>query len=148
MNAIDARQKCESHLVSAAALHRGVQHLTRRFHFSTLERRHAVVKQFLGFALLFGHAASGAIDIRASARVIAIEEERPRPDVDSLCVISGEILIEAGNEQALDFGVALGVAVDRWRALGYWVRAERIGHARGQNYAAESAVIQERNAAD
>ena len=68
-----------------------------------------------------------ALDVRACARVIAIEEQRPRPDVDGLCVIGGEILIEAGKQQALDFGVALGVAVGRGGALD-WIRAERIGH--------------------
>src|SRR5918995_1196161 len=86
--------------------------------------------------------------ICACPRMIAIEKERPRPDVDGLCEVGGEILIEAGKEKALDFGVALGVAVDRRRRLVDVGCAERIGHARDANYAAESPVIQERNAAD
>ena len=119
MNAIDAREKCERHVVGAAALHRGVQHLTGRFDLSPLERRHAVVKQFLRFALLFGHRAAGAIDVGACSRVIAIEEQRARPDVDGLRVMRRKILIESRKQQAFDFGVAFGVAVDGRRALAW-----------------------------
>jgi hypothetical protein len=59
--------------------------------------------------------------------VVAIEEHDPCPDVDGLCVIRGEILVEAGKQKILDFGVALGVAVGGCGALD-WIRAERIGH--------------------
>ena len=132
MDSIDTRQERERHIVRTATLNRGVQHLARRLELSAFERRHAVVQQLLRLALLFGHRASGAIDVRARARVIAIEKQRAGPDVDRLGVVSGKILIEARNEKALDFGVALCVAAGRGRRFAGWIRAERIGHARGQ----------------
>jgi hypothetical protein len=132
MDPIDARKKRKRYVVRAAPLHGRVQHLSRRFHLSTLERGDAVVKQLFGFALLLRHSAARAIDVRTRACMIAIEKQRPRPDVDRLSVIGGEILIEAGNEETLDFGVTLGVAVDRGPVLVDRIRAERIGHARAQ----------------
>ena len=89
------------------------------------------MKQFLRLALLFRHRASCALDVRAGARVAAIEEQHPRPDVDGLCVVGGKILIETGKQKALDLGVALGVTVGRGGIVD-WIRAKRIGHARGQ----------------
>jgi hypothetical protein len=41
--------------------------------------------------------------------MIAIEEERARPDIDRLFVLRGEVVIEAGEEQLFDLGVAIGL---------------------------------------
>ena len=112
-DAIDARQKRQRHVVRAAALHRRIQHLPRGLDLAALERRDAVVQQLFRLALLLGHRAARALDVRAGARVVAIEKQRARPDVDGLRVVGGEVMIEAGDQQALDLGVALGVAVGR-----------------------------------
>ena len=117
VNAVDAREKRERDIVRAAALHGRIQHLPRRLDLSTLERRDAVVQQLFRLALLLGHRAAGALDVRARPRVIAIEKQRARPDVDGLCVVGREVLIEAGKKKALDLGVALGVAVGRGARL-------------------------------
>ena len=132
MNAVDPREERERNIVSAAALDGGIQQLPRRLDLAALERRHAVVQQLFRLALLFGHRAAGALDVRARARVIPIEKQRARPDVDRLRVMAGEILIEAREQKTLDFGVTLGVAVDRGLTLIGWIRAERIRHARGE----------------
>jgi hypothetical protein len=60
-------------------------------------------------ALPLGQAAPRPIDVRASARVTPIEKERSRPDVDRALVSSSEVMIEAGQQQLLDFRVAIGV---------------------------------------
>ena len=41
------------------------------------------------------------------ARVIAVEKQGARPQVDRLLVVPGEVMVEPGEEQLLDFGVAL-----------------------------------------
>jgi len=61
-------------------------------------------------------------------RVAAIEKERPSPDIDGLRVVGGEVVVQARDEQAFDFGVALGASVCR-RRHGVEIRAERVGHS-------------------
>src|SRR5262249_39339815 len=56
----------------------------------------------------------------------AIEEQRARPDVDRELVARREVVIEAEEQQLLDFGVAILRRLDVERAGA--VGAERIGH--------------------
>jgi glutamate formiminotransferase len=74
---------------------------------ATIERGYAVVQQFFRFPLSLGERASSAIDVRAGAGMIAVQEQCSRPDVDRLIVLSGEIVIEAGEEQLLDLRFAI-----------------------------------------
>ena len=67
--------------------------------------------QGLGNALLLRLRAARAIDVGAGAIVIAIEKEHPGPEVDRLLELTGEIVIEAGDQQILDPGVVIGAAV-------------------------------------
>jgi hypothetical protein len=60
--------------------------------------------------------------------MIAIEKQRTGPDVDRLGVVGGEVVVQARDEQAFDFGVALGASVCR-RRYGVEIRAERVGHS-------------------
>ena len=132
--AIDAREKRERHFVRPAPLHSRVQHLPRSLDLSALERRDAVVEQLLGFALPLGQRAPGALDVGARPRVLAIQEQRARPDVDRLGVVERKILIEAAEKQALDLGSAFRVAIDRGRVLVCsGVCAARIGQIRDKS---------------
>ena len=72
-----------------------------------MERGDAVVKQLLRPSLALGERAPRPFNVRAGTRMIAIEEERARPDVDSLIVLPREIVIQTGEEELLDFGVAI-----------------------------------------
>jgi hypothetical protein len=67
------------------------------------------VQQLLGFALPLGDRGAGAVNVRAGPVVIAVEKHDTRPDVDRLLVVSGEVVIEAGNEKFFDARGALGV---------------------------------------
>ena len=68
------------------------------------------MKDGLGLALQLGLRAARALDIGARAIVVAIEKQHARPEVDGLFVLTGEVLVEPGEEQLLDAGVTLGVA--------------------------------------
>ncbi len=115
--------------MSATALNRRIQQLARRVDLPSLECLHAVVQQLLRLALLLGQRASGAFDVCPRPRVLPIEEERARPDIDRLCVVRCEVVVEAAEQQAFDLGVALGGTVGRRRDEAFDVAgAERIGH--------------------
>ena len=148
VDAIDAREKRERHVVGAAALHGGVQHLPGRFDLSPLERRDAVVKQLLRLALLLGHRAAGAIDVGACPRVIAIEKQRARPDVDGLRVIAPQNIDRVPQSAGFRFWRRVRRR-RRWTPGSGWLDSCGADRTCSRaNYAAESAVIQERNAAD
>ena len=48
------------------------------------------LQQLLTFALAFRDGAAGALDVRAGARVAAIQEQDARPDADCELVLSAE----------------------------------------------------------
>ena len=58
--------------------------------------------------------------------MIAIDEERARPDVDGELVVGGEIVIEPDQQQLFDLGVAARRRLGGVGACG--LGAERIGH--------------------
>ena len=80
-----------------------------------MKRRDAGLEQLLRLTLALGERAARAIDVGASPRVAAIEEQRARPDVDGLFVLRGEVVIEAGEQQLLDLRIAIAVgrAIER-----------------------------------
>src|SRR5262249_38722594 len=97
--------------------------------FAAIERGYAVVQQFFRFTLSLGERASSAIDVRAGAGMIPVEEQRSRPDVDRLIVLSGEIVIEAGEEQLLDLRLTIRFRHGPMRARP--VGPKRGGHSFG-----------------
>ena len=79
---------------------------------SAIERLQPFVDQRLGLALPLGLRAARALDVGASAIVMAVEEQDPRPEIDRRVELAGEVVIEAGDQQLLDARVAPGGA---WR---------------------------------
>ena len=76
---------------------------------AAIERRHAVVQQLFGLPLTLRERTARPFDVGAGTRMAAIEKQRPRPDVDRLVVVGRKVVIQAGEEQLLDFCVAIGV---------------------------------------
>ena len=90
----------------------------------------AAVQQFLRLALPLGNRASRAVDVGARPIVIALEKDDARPDIDGLFVISGEVVIETGDEKFFDARRALGdrPKCRRLRGIGaLWLRHQSIG---------------------
>jgi glutamate formiminotransferase / 5-formyltetrahydrofolate cyclo-ligase len=84
------------------------------------------VQQFFRFTLSLGERASGAIDVRTGAGMIPVEEQRSGPDVDRLIVLSGEIVIETGEEELLDLRLTIRFRHGLMRARR--VVTKRVGH--------------------
>ena len=76
------------------------------------------MQQLFGLALPLGQRAARALDVGAGAAVAAVEEDDARPDVDRLLVVAGEVVVEAGEQELLDVGVAV-----RIRRVGRCTRA-------------------------
>ena len=74
-----------------------------------MERRGAGVDELFPFALALGNRAACTLDVRPRARMAAVQEQDAGPDVDGKLVLSGKIMVEAGQEQFLDarFTIAL-----------------------------------------
>ena len=56
----------------------------------------------------------------------AIEEEDARPDADGQLVLSGEVVVEAGEEELFDARVAF--ALRHFSRFGEVVGPQRVGH--------------------
>ena len=67
----------------------------------------ALLQQLFRLALPLRERAARAFDVRACARMAAVEEERARPDVDGELVALAEIMVEAGEEELFDLRVAI-----------------------------------------
>jgi len=52
------------------------------------------MEKFFGLAVALGQRAARTFDVRASAVMVAFEEDHPRPHADRVLVVSGEIMIE------------------------------------------------------
>src|SRR4029077_20339495 len=85
----------------------GLQQTSRLARLASIECRDAVVKQFLRLALSLCERASSPFDVCPGTRMVSVEKQRSRPDVDRLIVLAGELVVEAGNQQLLD--LALGI---------------------------------------
>ena len=109
-----------------AAVDRGLQQAPRLAAVAALERRDAALQQLLGLPLPLGQRAARPLDVRAGARVAAIEKQRARPDVDRVLVVRGEVVIEAGEQQLLDLRVAIRVRRGVERAWRRRCEADRI----------------------
>ena len=96
----------------------------------------AGVDELLALALAFGQRAARALDVGAGAAVAALEKHDARPDVDRLLVVAVEVLIEAGEQQLFDAGVAVRVGA-RAACTGWG----RIGHQDWQDGGCRAAAI-------
>jgi hypothetical protein len=87
---------------------------------ATAERRRAAVQQFLRLPLALGERAARALDVRPRAGMAAVEKQRACPDVDGELVVRGEVMVESGEEEVFDSGVAIRVGgrVYRPRRIG------------------------------
>jgi len=103
-----------------------LQQAPRLVAVAAVERGQAGLEQLLRLALPLGERAAGPLDVRAGAGVPSIEEERTRPDVHRLVVLSGEVLIEAEEQELFDLRVAIGFrfGIERSGTVG----AKRIRH--------------------
>jgi glutamate formiminotransferase / 5-formyltetrahydrofolate cyclo-ligase len=110
----------------SAARHGGIEQAARFRTVATPDGCRPVVEQRLGLALPLGLRAAGALDVGAGARVTSIEEQRARPDVYGLVILSGKVVIQPGKQKLLDLRVTFGPGrgLLQARRLG----AERIGH--------------------
>ena len=79
-------------------------------HVAAIERIEALVDQGFGLALPLGLRAPRALDVGASAIVMAIEEQDARPEIDGGVELAGEVVIEPRDEQVLDAHVLSGGA--------------------------------------
>lgn len=124
---IEPVQHRQRFVVRRPTIERVVQETTRLLTFAPLERGHAVLKQLLGLALTLRQRAARPIDICARSLMRAVEEQDPRPDVDGLLILPGEIVIEAGEEKPFD---RRGPVLPRRRCFArpWGVGAKRIGH--------------------
>ena len=70
--------------------------------------------------------ASRPFDVRPGTRMAAIQKQRPRPDVDRLFVLAGEIMVETPEEELFDLRIAIGIrrAFERAGTVG----TKRVGH--------------------
>ena len=75
-----------------------------------LKRGRPRVNELFGLALALRNGAPRTLDVGACARVPAIDEQRPRPDVDGELVLSGEVIVETAEQQFFQtrFPIALG----------------------------------------
>jgi hypothetical protein len=106
-----------------ALLHRSRQQVARRRDVTGIVGVDPGVDEFLALALLLGEGTARPLDVRAGTAVAALEEDDAGPDVDRLLIAAGEILIEAGEEQLFDAGIAVRIG-GRAACTGW----ERIGH--------------------
>ena len=112
-------------LVVARRRHGFGQQVPGGFGPSLLEQIVARLEHFLRLAVTLGEGRAGAIDVGAGARVVAIEEEDARPDVNRFFVLSGEVPIQAVDEQRFSPAVAVG-SLRGVRLEAFW-----IGHVSG-----------------
>ena len=118
----------------------------RRAGVAAVERRTAGVQQLVALALPLGDRAAGPLDVGAGPGVAAIDEQHARPDVDRELVLLGEIMVEPGEQELLDAGVA--IALRHVGPVGRTVGTERIGHVRignggsFRNYSLAMAIIE------
>lgn len=76
-----------------------------------MEGGNSIVKEFFGLTLTLGKRASGAVDVCAGSGMAAIEKECTSPDVDRLLVPRRKVMIQADEEELLDFAVAISRCV-------------------------------------
>ena len=109
LEAVRAARAARALLRCRAALDRRRQQRARGAGIAAIERRGAGVQQLFAFALALGDRAARALDVRLGPRMAAIEEQDARPDADGELVLSGEVVIEAGEEELFDARVALAL---------------------------------------
>jgi glutamate formiminotransferase len=123
---IDARQDRER-LIGGCPMLDGQGHeRTRLARIAAIERQQAAVQQLVAVPLTLGNRAAGAFDVGARAGVAAVDKEHPRPDVDRLFVLIGEVVGQPGEQQRFDARVA--VTIRDVSPSGLTVGSKRVCH--------------------
>ena len=99
---IDAPEHAERDVMRRAPWSSASLNSSRAEHLALVERVEPLVHQRLGNTLALGLRAARALDVGARPVVRPIEEQHPRPEIDGLFELTGEIVIKAGHEQVLD----------------------------------------------
>jgi hypothetical protein len=107
-------------------IHRRLEQPARLVSLSPTERGETILQEFLGLSLALGERAARAFDVRPGPRMIPIQEQRARPDVDRLLVLRSEVMIQTNEQELLD----LRVPTRLWRSFepSGEVGPERIRH--------------------
>ena len=71
------------------------------------------MQQLIRLPLPFGQRSPGALDVRPRLAVCAIEEEDARPDIDGEVVAAGEVVVQPGQQQLFDSGLAIPIGMIR-----------------------------------
>ena len=123
---IQALEDGERLVARRAAVDRRLEQPPRLAAVAALERRDARVQQLFRLALPLGERAAGPLDVRPRPRMTPIQKKRPRPDVDGVVVLRGEVMVEADEEELFDLRVPLRIRRGVGRAG--TVGAKRIRH--------------------
>ena len=120
LEAIEPVEKRQRFLARRAALDRRRQETPGRGAVAADERVDTGVEQLFAFPLLLGDRAARALDVGARPGMSVIQEQDPRPDADGEVVVTGEVMVEAAEEEIFDAGVTLALrhVGPCWRAIG------------------------------
>ena len=109
-----------------AAVHGRHQEAPRCHDVAAAEGFDTRVEQLLTLALALGDRAARPLHVGTRARVAVIEEQHTRPHADRELVLAGKIMVESGEEEVFDSGVAVSLLkIGRCRGP---VGAKRVGH--------------------
>jgi len=109
-----------------SAIDRRLQQTTGLLAIAAVKRRDTVLQQLFRLALPLGERAARPLDVGTRPGMAPVEEQRARPHVDGELVAGGEVVIEAIEQELLDFRVAIRTGRRAVRAR--IVRTKRIGH--------------------
>src|SRR5207247_4273925 len=111
------------------------------FRVAAMKSGDAGLQELLRLALALGERASRPFDVRPGTGMAAIQKQRPRPDVDRLFVLAGEIMVETPEEELFDLRITIGIlrAIERARPVG----TKRIGHRQRRSERSITLVIAE-----
>jgi hypothetical protein len=126
LESVDAIQQRERLVAGGATLDRGRQQRPCLSRVAAIECRGSGVQQLFTLALPLRYRTTRTLDVGLCAGVSAIQEQYARPDADRQFVLSAEVMIESGEKQSLDAGVA--VALRHLSRFGRVVGTERVGH--------------------
>ena len=126
-------QQRQRFLAAAGALSRREQ-LTSGRPVAARQGIGAGLQQLFRFALPLRERAAGALDVGARLPVRTIEKQHAGPDVDRQIVPAREVVVEAGQQQLFDSGVA--ITIGEIRTSG----ADRSGAGRSCGYVGSRQV--------
>jgi len=124
LEAIEALEQGERFIGDRTVLDSRHEETSRGFRFPSLESRGSGVDELLTFPLPLGDRPARPFDVRSRPGMATIDEQRARPDVNRELVLTGEVMIEAAQQQFLDAGLAIALRFERGRQ---GVGVDRVG---------------------